>query len=48
VDRWESYGIVAQVVLIPPTGGNRPATVIPHHNPAKHGQAVTPARRQPG
>jgi hypothetical protein len=21
VDRWESYGIVAQVVLIPPTGG---------------------------
>jgi hypothetical protein len=21
VDRWESYGIAAQVVLIPPTGG---------------------------
>jgi hypothetical protein len=21
VDRWEAYGIVAQVVLIPPTGG---------------------------
>jgi hypothetical protein len=21
VDRWESYGIVAQAVLIPPTGG---------------------------
>ncbi len=21
VDRWESYGIAAQVVLVPPTGG---------------------------
>ena len=44
VDRWESYGIAAQVVLIPPTGGSRTATVIPHHNPAKGGQAVIPAR----
>jgi hypothetical protein len=43
VDRWESSGIAAQVVLIPPTGGRRLATVIPHHNSAKHGQAVRPA-----
>ncbi len=43
VDRWASYGIAAQVVQIPPRGGRRLATVIPHHNPAKHGQAVIPA-----
>jgi hypothetical protein len=48
VDRWEPYGIVAQVVLTPPYGGDRPATVVPHHNPAKYGQAVTPARLQAG
>jgi len=48
VDRWASYGIAAQVVLIPSRGGSRPAPVIPHHNPAKHRQAVTPAYRQPG
>jgi hypothetical protein len=28
VDRWASYGIAAQVVQIPPTGGHHPATVI--------------------
>jgi hypothetical protein len=36
VDRWESYGIAAQVVHIPPTGGHDPAIVIPHDDPAKH------------
>ena len=44
VDRWASYGIAAQVVQIPPRGGSRPAPVIPHYDPAKHGQAVIPAR----
>jgi hypothetical protein len=34
VDRWESYGLAAQVVQIPPTGGHHPATVLPHHPPA--------------
>jgi hypothetical protein len=34
VDRWELYGIAAQVVQIPPTGGHHPATVLPHHPPA--------------
>jgi hypothetical protein len=32
VDRWESYGIVAQVVLIPPTGGQ--STRYSHPTPA--------------
>jgi hypothetical protein len=48
VDRWESYGLAAQVVLIPPRGGHRPATVIRHHHLATHRQAVTPARWPPG
>jgi hypothetical protein len=48
VDRWASYGIAAQVVLIPPTGGSRPASAIPPHHPATNRQAVTPAHRQPG
>jgi hypothetical protein len=48
VDRWESYGIAAQVVQIPPTGGSRPPPVIPHHNPATNRQAVTPTHRPPG
>jgi hypothetical protein len=48
VDRWASYGIAAQVVLIPPRGGRRPAPVIPHHHPATNRQAVTLAHRQPG
>ena len=48
VDRWEAYGIMAQVVQIPPTGGHHPATVIPHPNPATHRQAMTPAHRLPG
>jgi hypothetical protein len=48
VDRWESYGIAAQVVQIPPRGGSRPSPVIPHDDPATHRQAVTPARRPPG
>jgi hypothetical protein len=47
VDRWESYGLAAQVVLIPPRGGHRPATVILPDDPAEHGQAMTPAHRQP-
>ena len=34
VDRWESIGIAAQVVHIPPTGDHDPAIVIPHHHPA--------------
>jgi hypothetical protein len=34
VDRWASYGIAAQVVQIPPTGGHHPATVLPHYSPA--------------
>jgi hypothetical protein len=34
VDRWASYGLAAQVVQIPPTGGHHPATVLPHHPPA--------------
>jgi hypothetical protein len=33
VDRWASSGLIAQVVQIPPTGGRRPVTVIPHHHP---------------
>jgi hypothetical protein len=48
VDRWASYGIAAQVVLIPTTGGSRPAPVIPHHHPAQGRQAVIPARWPPG
>ena len=36
VDRWESFGIAAQVVHIPPTGDHDPAIVIPHHHPATH------------
>jgi hypothetical protein len=48
VDRWESHGIAAQVVQIPQRVGNRPATVIRHHNPVKNRQAVTPVHRQPG
>jgi hypothetical protein len=48
VDRWASYGIAAQVVLIPPTGGRRLAPVLPHHHSAKGRQAVTPAYRPPG
>ena len=32
VDRWESYGIAAQVLQIPPMGGHHPATATPHHN----------------
>jgi hypothetical protein len=39
VDRWESYGIAAQVVQIPPRVG---------HHPATNGQAVPPAHRPPG
>jgi hypothetical protein len=39
VDRWEAYGIAAQVVHIPPRVG---------HHPATNGQAVTPAHRPPG
>jgi hypothetical protein len=34
VDRWASSGIAAQVVLIPPRGDSRPATVIRHHHSA--------------
>jgi hypothetical protein len=38
VDRWESYGIAAQVVLIPPTGGqstrDRPPTPLSCHEQA--------------
>jgi hypothetical protein len=48
VDRWESSGLAAQVVQIPPRGGHHPATVIPHYPPAKHRPAVTPARWPPG
>jgi hypothetical protein len=48
VDRWESHGIAAQVVQIPPMAGHRPATVVPPHDPAKRRQAVTPARRPLG
>jgi hypothetical protein len=44
VDRWASYGIAAQVVQIPPTGGYHPATVIPHHNPATKQGATTHRR----
>jgi hypothetical protein len=47
-DRWASSGIAAQVVLIPPRGGRRLATVLPHRNPATHRQAVTLGHRQPG
>ncbi len=36
VDRWESFGIAAQVVHIPPTGDHDPAIVIPYHHPATH------------
>jgi hypothetical protein len=39
VDRWESYGIAAQVVMIPKSGG---------HHSAKGNQPVTPARLLPG
>jgi hypothetical protein len=46
VDRWESYGIMTQVVQIPP-GDNRPAPLILPDDPAEHGQAITPAHRQP-
>jgi hypothetical protein len=48
VDRWASYGIAPQVILIRQRVGHRPATVLPHHHPAKNRQAVTPAHRQPG
>ncbi len=48
VDRWASYGIAAQVVLIPPTVGSPPAPVIPHYNPAQGREALTPARLSPG
>jgi hypothetical protein len=34
VDRWESFGIAAQVVHIPPTGDHDPAIVLPHYHPA--------------
>jgi hypothetical protein len=37
MDRWHAYGIEAHVVMIPPTGGNPPATVIQHHNPGALG-----------
>ena len=46
VDRWESYGIAAQVVQIPP-GDNRPASLILPDDPAAHGQAMAPAHRHP-
>ena len=36
VDRWASYGIAAQVVHIPSTGGHDPAIVILHDDPATH------------
>jgi ribulose 1,5-bisphosphate synthetase/thiazole synthase len=36
VDRWESCGIAAQVVHIPPTGDHDPAIVLPPHHPATH------------
>jgi hypothetical protein len=39
VDRWEAYGIAAQVVQIPPRVG---------HHPVTNGQAVPPAHRPPG
>jgi hypothetical protein len=39
VDRWESYGIAAQVVLIPAMEG---------HHPAKGGEAVTPEHLKRG
>jgi hypothetical protein len=48
VDRWECYGITAQVVQIPITGGHRATTVIPHHHLAKRRQAVSPAYRPAG
>jgi hypothetical protein len=48
VDRWASYGIAAQVVLIPLTGGSRPALVIPHHHPAHGKQAMIRERLRPG
>jgi uncharacterized membrane protein len=48
VDRWESYGIAAQVVPIPPTGSHHPATVLPHHPPATNREAMTAARLPPG
>jgi hypothetical protein len=44
MDRWESYGIMAQVVHIPPRGSRRPATVLPHADAATPRRAVTPAR----
>jgi hypothetical protein len=47
VERWQSYGIAAQVVLIPPTGGQ--STRYSHPTPSsRHGQAVTPERLKPG
>ncbi|MGH8067674.1 MAG: hypothetical protein ACRERE_21090 [Candidatus Entotheonellia bacterium] len=48
VDRWEAYGIAAQVVQVPPTGGPSSRDSHPYHNPATHRQAVTPARRHLG
>jgi hypothetical protein len=36
VDRWESYGIAAQVVQIPPTAEPSSRAAILHHNPAKN------------
>jgi hypothetical protein len=39
VDRWEAYGIAAQVVHIPPRVG---------HHPATNGQAVPPTHQPPG
>jgi hypothetical protein len=48
VDRWEAYGIAAQVVHIPPRGDRRPATVLLPHDPATHRQAVTPAHPTTG
>ena len=46
VDRWESYGIAAQVVQIPP-GDHRPAPLTLPDDPAEHGPAMTPAHRPP-
>jgi hypothetical protein len=39
VDRWEAYGIAAQVVHIPPRVG---------HHPATNGQAMPPTHQPPG
>jgi hypothetical protein len=35
VDRWQAYGITAQVIMIPKTGGASPASG--PHTPSAHG-----------